>query len=747
MIKEILSGIALLSMSFSFSQIETTQDDTLKVLQEISIIGIKKSNELTGSGEKIDKETLQKMNQPDVNKVLRTIPGVNVRDEEGYGLRPNIGLRGTPVNRSSKITLMEDGVLIAPAPYADPAAYYFPTFARMESVEVLKGSSQIKHGPYTIGGAINLISTSIPTSFKGMVQASYGSFGNNQQRIWVGDSHKNFDYVFDVSRIASNGFKQLDGGGNTGFDRRDIMGKVRWHTDKSKKIYQAVSLKFLQSEEKGNETYLGLTFEDYRNNPLRRYAGTQRDILDMNHNHLNLNHIILPAKGLSVSTTAYLSNTFRDWARANSFGGQSIGNILNNPTQHQSAYDIMTGTSDGAINYRSAARTYYSRGIQSNVNYQYKTNEIVHKFQAGVRYHQDQADRYGTSDTYEMVGGIMSLTTAGVKGNVENQIRNATSTAVFFNYDFIYKGLTVVPGVRYEMIDFEFINYGNADYARKGTDLKSAKNSLNVLLPGISVNYEFLKKMSVFAGAHKGFSPPGMPSVTSTNGQAREEVALNYELGYRFKTEKFNTQITGFMSDYANILGSDNISGGGAGTGDMFNAGRAIIQGIEFSASYVYSPIKNKPELKFPVRLAYTFTDARFSETFVNGGGDWGSGQINKGDMIPFITPHLFTANVGMEMKKFNATFTARYIGETRTKPGQDNVVTPDFDTPMNTVDAISEFLMIDFSANYSFNKRFTCFTMLNNITNNKAIIANLPQGFRPGMPFAVNVGVKVNLY
>jgi Fe(3+) dicitrate transport protein len=723
------------------AQQEVENDSTVN-LPDVSIIG-KRTKSLPGSGHYVSLEKLSKLNQPDINKILRTVPGVNIRDEEGFGLRPNIGLRGTPVNRSAKITIMEDGILMAPAPYADPSAYYFPTLARMEGIETLKGSSQIQYGPYTIGGALNLLSTSIPESFKGFAQVAYGSFGTNQQRIWIGDSKKNIDYVFEFNRWASLGFKQLDNGGNTGFDRRDFMGKVRWHTAKAAKIQQFVTLKYVNTTEEGNESYLGLTYEDFKANPNRRYAATQKDFLDMKHQHISLNYNITPLKNFNINVTGYYAQTFRDWARVNNIGGVSLNNILANPLANDTAYQIMTGRMNGNLDYQSAARNYTVRGVQANLSYEFLTGKVKHNLQVGVRYHQDEADRFATRSTYVMTNGLMVQTSAGVTGNQENQIRKGTSLASYLQYNIQYKNLTITPGIRYEDIVLDFNNYGNADFARLGGALKTAQNKLSILLPGVGVHYAINSFMNVFGGLHKGFSPPGMPSVTSVE-QAKVETAINYELGYRYINKSVNAQVCFFWNEYSNILGSDNMSGGGLGTGNMFNAGNARVVGVEANAEYdLMRSINKNSRVRLPVGLIYTYTDARFKETFRNAGGDWGTGIINKNDLIPFITPHLVTATVGIEGDKFNVTLISRFVGETRTKPGQGDVTLPKDNVKYNDVNTIASSWVFDLSVNYKFHKNITVFTLVNNLFNSAYIVANLPQGYRPGMPFAFNLGFK----
>ena len=123
--------IGILLVSSFFVNVNAADEE---VVESVTIIGSKDDlKDLAGSGAVVSNEDLQKAMDTDIQKILTAVPGIYMRTEEGYGLRPNISIRGTAIERSAKVTIMEDGVLVAPSPYTSSSAYYFPTTGRTVS--------------------------------------------------------------------------------------------------------------------------------------------------------------------------------------------------------------------------------------------------------------------------------------------------------------------------------------------------------------------------------------------------------------------------------------------------------------------------------------------------------------------------------------------------------------------------------------------------------------------------------------
>ena len=131
-------AIAIVLISASYYMMAQNLDSENSEIETITIVGSKEdARNVAGSVSVLTSEDLEIFEYTDIHKILASVPGVNFRPEEGYGLRPNISLRGTYSDRSSKITLMEDGILIAPGPYSASSAYYFPTTGRLSGVEAV----------------------------------------------------------------------------------------------------------------------------------------------------------------------------------------------------------------------------------------------------------------------------------------------------------------------------------------------------------------------------------------------------------------------------------------------------------------------------------------------------------------------------------------------------------------------------------------------------------------------------------
>lgn len=718
-------------LTINFTMVEAVSSLSEVVIMTGGVTGIKG---IMGSVHYITPKEIQKFSYTDVNRILRAVPGVNIQEEDGFGLRVNIGLRGTGVERSSKITVMEDGVLMAPAAYAAPAAYYFPTIGRMQAIEILKGSSQIKYGPHTTGGAINLISTQIPYEFSGRINLFTGSFGGKNLHAFVGNSYKNFAYIVETFQYSSNGFKKLDGGGNTGFDKKDYLAKFRINTDDDAKVYQSLTFKIGRSNEVSNETYLGLTQEDFNANPYRRYAASQKDQMNTKHSQFSLTHVANISKHFNISTTAYYSKFYRNWFKLNKVKDNtgtktSINSLLDNPLNFEDAFAILTGstsTYEDALFVKANNRSYYAKGIQTIFGFNFKTNNIAHKIDFGFRVHQDQVDRFQWVDEFSMNNGIMNLTKKGVPGTESNRVETADAIATYVQYKINIGKFSATPGIRYENITLKRLDYGTSDIDREGTNLSKRSNNVDVFIPGIGFDYQFSESTSTFAGIHKGFSPPGSKEGT------KPEKSINYELGLRYSKNALSFKPVIFYNNYSNLLGSDLAAAGGDGTGDLFNGGKVKTKGIEFQLTYDLLATRIQRTINLPISIVYTYTDAKFQNDFESDFGGWG--KVSAGDQFPYLANNQLTLILGLEHPQFSFNVSGKYLGEMRTLPGQGKI-------PLN--EKIESYLVIDSSANYILHKNISVFANATNITNKIYVASRRPAGLRSGMPRAFNIGLK----
>ncbi|TBN04729.1 TonB-dependent receptor [Hyunsoonleella flava] len=727
--------LALLFVSTLFAQ--EKEKDSIQKLDQVLIstkviFGNKyEAKNRTGSSYYIAPEELAKFNYTDINRVLRTVPGVNIYEEDGFGLRPNISLRGTSPERSAKISIMEDGILIAPAPYSAPAAYYFPSVARMQAVEILKGSSQIQYGPFTTGGAINLVSTQIPNSFQGAIRASFGSFNTGQIHARIGDNKRNFGYSLEFLNFNSDGFKDLPDGSNTGFDKNDVVAKFRLNSNPEASIKQAVNFKFQYSDEVSNETYLGLSQNDFNANPFSRYASSQDDKMTNDHIQFTVSHELEFSKNFRITTDAYYNGFSRNWYKLNDvvFNGDkiAISSVVENPEAYPNHFSIVNGMSNSdsdALLLKANNRRYTSQGVQTKFDIHWSGANVFHDLEIGLRYHYDEEDRFQWKDGYNIINGEMNVTSNGAPGSDANRISSAKAFAGSLLYKLKYDNLTLTPGIRYENVSLKREDFGKEDSNRTGRNLSERENNLDIFIPGIGFSFKFNPYTSLYGGVHKGFSPPG------NSPDQKPEESINYELGSRFNFKGLRGDVVAFYNDYSNLLGSDLAATGGTGSLDQFNAGEVAVRGLELLLNY--DLLKKNSRLNLPLTFGYTYTDTEFLNSFGSDEDLWG--EVTEGDELPYIAKHQFNTSISLEHKKFELNLNGRLNGAFRTTAGTEKI------TDENGV--TSNFIL-DFSGKYHFNKNLSLTGNIINLLDETYAVSRVPAGLRPGHPFGAYAGLE----
>lgn len=695
---------------------------------DVTIAGAR-LRDTAGSAHIIREEQLERFEYSDPHQVLQSVPGVYVRGEDGFGLRPNIGMRGAISDRSKKITLMEDGVLFGPAPYSAPAAYYFPLITRMTSVKVVKGPSAIAFGPHTIAGAIDLITAPIPEGEHAFADLSMGLYLSRKAHVRASTSGEHFAVLLEGVHEANDGFKELDGaGGDTGYSRNEAMGKIRTSFGNADSLLHEFELKLGFSSENSDETYLGLTTADIEANPYRRYAPSQLDHMEYWRTQVALTHTATHGADLDIKSTFYRHDLHRSWRKVNGFRGASIYDVLANPDDPRNAvfYGVLTGqipaSTDGeTLMIGPNDRKFVSQGFQTKASWRPKTGPIQHKMEVGARIHYDSIERLHTQDGFTIDGFDLIPEGRPTETTADNEGRTL-ALSLWAIHSGTWGPVTITAGGRIESIQSRFED-----------DLSGRKEGISqqLLLPGAGAHVALPADFGLIAGVYQGFSP--IPPGQSVN--VSPEKSVNYEFGGRWSPKRaIRVEAIGFYNDYVNLSNVCTFSTGciAEAVDEQSNAGAATVAGLE---AYVDAEVELPLDLTLPGRIAYTFTHARFDTSFDSA--DPIFGDVSEGDVIPYIPEHQLVASVGLEHRIVGGSVGGTFVSAMReTAGGVDEEP-----TPFETTEA---HFLLDASVYAQPFDFWKIYVTGRNLLDMAYVASHRPYGARPGAPISFQVGAKL---
>ena len=674
-----------------------------------SIVGPRAElDRIPGSLEIVGRADLESSRVFTTSEALRKFSGVHAREEEGFGLRPNIGIRGTNPTRSSRVLLLEDGIPLAYAPYGDNASYYHPPIERFDSIEVLKGSGQIAYGPMTVGGVVNYLTPLPPARPTGRI---LGSFGNREYfngHATYGATAGRVGYLFDYMRKQGDGSRE-----NIHSELNDVNGKATIGVAQG----QTLTLRGNYYSEDSNITYSGLREDEYSANP--RQNPFANDFFYVDRLGASATHNWAASSTAVATTNVYASGFHRDWWRQSSNSAQRPNDAAD-PNCGGMANLSLTCGNEGRL------RDYSTWGIEPRVHMRYRMAGVQSETDIGVRAHFERQERL------QQNGDVPTARTGLL---VENNRRVNDAYSGFIQHRLYFGAVTVTPGVRVERIGYERTNR----LALGGQGVTGSTSSTQVI-PGIGVAHSPAPHVTWFAGLHRGFAPARTEDVINNNtGDAVEldaELSWNLEAGVRTTPARgVRADATFFRLDYENQIIPSSVAGGIGAT--LTNAGETLHQGVELSAQ-LESGALLRSEHDIRLRVAYTaLPEAKFVGSRLSSVPGFTQVSVS-GNRLPYAPRHLLTASLAYLhpsglVTSLEAISVSSQFGD-------------DLNTVLGTPDGqrglIPESTLWNATFNYKLRAGATVFLTVKNLFD-RTVIVDRSRGLLPGIPRLVQSGVS----
>ncbi|MFC1394046.1 TonB-dependent receptor [Acinetobacter junii] len=663
----------------------TEQTQQIVVLPTIQVIGSQEDSisKIPGAAVIVSQEQIQQFTPNSTEEILKRVSGVYVKPEEESAIVGNIGMRGIS-SADYKTLILEDGVPVAPGLFVGNGRYYNPRIQRMDSIEVLKGSSALRYGPMNIGGVVNY-RTKQPKD-GALVDLSIGSWDTYKTTVELGGSSPTKDS--NVGAILS--WAKSDGFMDKSYEMKDAVIKAGTAIGDN----QWVGVKFTHYENDANISYRGQFLGEYyakkQNNPAPDdWFLTERNSFDINH-RWDIN------PDTELQTLLYWSEMNRDYWR---YGV--------NPTDSQAA-----GRWIYTDNVNGFNRAFERIGAETRLIAKNTIFNLPGEAEIGLRLMNEKMDDVT----------INAKRATPRSGTIAKDTKDsAKSVALYAQNRFdISDQLSVTPGVRVERYEQQ------RDDKQKNETVKTSNTEV---MPGLGVTYQFIPAVQLYASVYKAFSPAlNGDSLSGMKDQKLDaETAVSWELGLRGQQDAVRYELTAFRMDFDNQIIPANSNSDFQTT----NGGKTYNQGLEGAVSLEF-------ENGFDVFANLTWiANAEFKGDRYNKNG---SLKSKDGDRVPYTPEWVANLGVGYTYAGLRSQLSANYTGsqftdELNTKPIVEN--TSGFFT--GKIDA---YTTVDLTTRYTLNDQVEFYGAVKNLED-KRYIASLRQGIYVGPERSFEAGVR----
>ena len=655
-------------------------------LPRIDIVGQEENarSKIPGTVDVINQKQLEILQPLSLQDALKTVPGVNIRgDEGGLGSIPNIGIRGLNPSRSQKVLLLEDGAPIHPSLFISNASYYSPPVDRMSGIEVLKGASGLQYGPSNIGGVVNYLTKTPEHGFK--VSGKAGNYGYQLAQIEAGGKSESNGAVagLNIIKSESNGYQ------DNGYKMYDILFKGGISIEPN----QWLSVKYTHYDNNINTSYVGLRPNQYNNKISSNPAPNDNFVTQRN--AVDLNHAWELSPDTKLNTLVYWSRLGRDYWR------QSIAAR----TADKTSFNSCDG-SKACMFGRN--REFQMLGIDTRISHAYSAMGMNNIFESGIRLHTE-------SQSNQMVASTSYAKSGRVTGHEENK---ANSLAIYAQNRFsITNNIALIPGLRIESYNQSRNNVLNQTSG-------SAKNLETV--PQLGATWQLTPELQMYSSVYKGFAPAQLATAINEKGvdqQLDPERSTNFEFGLRGQNSGLTYDAAVFSMDFSNQIVNQSLAAGIS----KANGGKSLHQGMELALGYGLGA-------GWSVNGNMTYIPVA---KFVGN-----SSMGRDGNRIPYTPDLISNLGVNYEKNGFNSLISLNYLSAQFSDSANSIPA-----NAIGTTGEVPSATTVNWSANYVINKSLKVFGVVNNVFNRRYISSRSPDGIFAGAPLNFQAGMSYQFY